>query len=116
MHVHVHIQQLPHAYLEENWLHILGLQINTGSLRLEHIIFTTKLKNPPHKVIHKSCSCALKSSMESLHLLFSKEQLSASLYEEDFSGISSIDGSRLFGLIISTEESRGEKSLRPAHI
>lgn len=33
-----------------------------------------------------------------------------------FSGISSIDGGRLFGRIISREESEGEKSLRPAHI
>lgn len=60
-----------------------GLQINTVSLRLEHIIFTTMLKNHPHKVTRKSCSCALKASMASLHLLFVKVQLYSSHCEED---------------------------------
>lgn len=60
-----------------------GLQINTVSLRLEHIIFTSELKNHPHKVT-KSCSCALKSSRASLHLLFGKVQLSPSLCTKDF--------------------------------
>lgn len=61
-----------------------GLQINTVSLRLEHIIFTSKLKNHPRKVTRKSCSCALKSSRASLHLLFGKVQLSPSLCQEYF--------------------------------
>lgn len=32
------------------WAPHFGLQINTVTVRLEHIIFTTKLKNDPHRV------------------------------------------------------------------
>lgn len=92
-----------------------GLQINTVSLCLEHIIFTTKLKNRPYKVTRKSCSCALKATMASLHLLFGKVQLSLSLCEENFQWYI-LHRWQLFGRIISREESEGEKSLRPAHI
>lgn len=60
-----------------------GLHINTVSLRLEHIIFTTMLKNHPHKVTCKSCSCALKASMAN-RLLFSNVQLCSSLCKEAF--------------------------------
>lgn len=92
-----------------------GLQINTVSLRLEHIIFTTELKKLPRSLL-RAVVVLSRQAWQTFTYCSAKCNSLLLFVRTSFSGISSIDGGRLFGRIISREESEGEKSLRPAHI